>query len=383
MRAARGSFALAALVGILAIAGCGGEDGTTGSGSTAAATTGDESTATTSSGSTAAGAAGSQLYFTAGEQLRPVPGPSDPEAAARALAEGPPQRARGRLETAIPAGTEVEGVAVEDGTATVRVSREFTRGVDSRRSARSPDQRSELDARLAQVTFTMGGLDGVDRTRVVAAGQQVGGTRSRNDFARPQPRAPKRKRGEPPARGRASTGVRAVQERLAQLRYLPKGAVDGIDGYRTRQAVVAFQAWEGLERDGIAGPLTKAALADAKRPRPKGDGPSRRIEVYRDKGVTLLVKHDRARRAVHTSSGAPGYTTPAGRFEVFRKEVNSWSVPYQTWLPWASYFNAGIAFHAYPDVPPYPASHGCVRVPEPEAEHVYDFARIGTPVIVR
>ena len=68
---------------------------------------------------------------------------------------------------------------------------------------------------------------------------------------------------------------------------------------------------------------------------------------------------------------------------MFRKEVNSWSVPYQVWLPWASYFNAGIAFHGYLDIPPHPASHGCVRVPEPEAEHLYDFARIGTPVIVR
>lgn len=379
MTAVRGSFALAALLGMLTLAGCGGDDGTTGSESTAAATTSDGSTATT----TAPDADAPRVYFTAGEQLRPVPGPSEPRAAAQALVEGPQQQGRGGLETAIPAGTEVEGVDVEGGTATVRVSGEFTRGVPSRRSARSPDQQSELDARLAQVTFTMGGLDGVDRTRVVAAGRPVGSARSRDDFARPRPKAPKRKLSELPARGKASSSVRSVQERLAQLHYLPKGAVDGVDGYRTRQAVTAFQAWEGLERDGIAGPLTKAALADARRPRPKGDGPSRRIEVYRDKGVTLLVKHDRARRVVHTSSGAPGYTTPAGRFEVFRKEVNSWSVPYQTWLPWASYFNAGIAFHAYPDVPAYPASHGCVRVPEPEAEHLYDFARVGTPVIVR
>ena len=378
MRPARGFLALAALAGVLALAGCGGDDGSTGSASTSAATTGDGSTATTTPETPE-----TQVYFTAGEQLRPVAGPSEPEAAVEALVEGPQQQARGKLETAIPAGTEVEGVEVNDGTATVRVSGGFTRGVPARRSARSPDQQSELDARLAQVTFTMGGLEGVDRTRVIAAGRPVGGVRSRNDFARPQPKAPKQKLGEPQAQGKASSSVRSVQERLARLHYLPKGAVDGIDGYRTRQAVMAFQAWEGLERDGIAGPLTKAAIADARRPKPKGDGPSRRIEVYRDKGVTLLVKHDRARRVVHTSSGAPGYTTPAGRFEVFRKEVSSWSVPYQTWLPWASYFNAGIAFHAYPDVPPYPASHGCVRVPEPEAEHVYDFARIGTPVVVR
>jgi lipoprotein-anchoring transpeptidase ErfK/SrfK len=371
MGPARGRTALAGLLGAIALNGCNSDDGATGPGSTA-----DPASAN-------ADAPPSRVYFTAGEQLSAVPGPSGPEAAARALVEGPPQTARGRVETAIPAGTDVEGVDVEDGTATVRVSREFLDGVPEQPGRRSAEERAELDARLAQVTFTMASAEGVERTRVLAAGRPLGGIRSREDFAKPQPKAPKRKLGELPAHGKASAGVRAVQERLAQLHYLPKGAVDGIDGYRTGQAVMAFQAWEGLERDGIAGPLTKAALADARRPRPKGDGPGRRIEVYRDKGVTLLVKHDRARRVVHTSSGAPGYTTPAGRFEVFRKEVNSWSVPYQTWLPWASYFNAGIAFHAYPDVPPHPASHGCVRVPEPEAEHVYDFARIGTPVIVR
>ena len=57
-------------------------------------------------------------------------------------------------------------------------------------------------------------------------------------------------------------------------------------------------------------------------------------------------------------------------------------MPYQVWLPWASYFNGGIAFHEYPDVPPQPASHGCVRIPAPEAQGLYAFAAIGTPVSV-
>ena len=380
MRAGRPRRSLvAALAACLALlGGCGGEgnDG----GTPAAATTTASTKARTSTG---AGGSPAPVYFTAGEQLRPVPGPDSPEAAARTLVAGPPERARRDLESEIPDGTRVEGVSVTDGIATVAVSARFTRGISERPRRRSADEQSELDARLAQMTYTLTGVAGVERAKVLAGGAPVGGIQDREDFAKPAPRAPRSRLEGSEPQGRASAGVRAVQERLAQLRYLPKGAVDGIDGYRTRQAVMAFQAWEGLERDGIAGPLTKAALADAKRPRPKGDGPGRRMEVYRDRGVTLLVKHDRTKRAIHTSSGAPGYTTPAGRFEVFRKEVNSWSVPYQVWLPWASYFNAGIAFHGYPDIPPHPASHGCVRVPEPEAEHVYDFARIGTPVIVR
>ena len=182
--------------------------------------------------------------------------------------------------------------------------------------------------------------------------------------------------------GERGSSVRRLQERLAELRYLPKRAIDGVDGYRTQQAVIAFQSWRGLERDGVVGPATTAALAKAKAPRPQAGGPSKRIEVYRDRGVALLIAHGRTKRAVHVSTGAPGTSTPAGTFKVFRKELRSWSVPFQVWLPYASYFNNGIAFHEYPDVPVYPASHGCVRVPAPEAEGLYRFAKIDTTVVV-
>ena len=176
--------------------------------------------------------------------------------------------------------------------------------------------------------------------------------------------------------------MRALQERLAELRYLPERAVDGVEGYRTQQAVIAFQSWRGLERDGIVGPKTQAALDRASPPKPKAEGPARRIEVFREKGVTLLISNDRVKRAIHVSTGGPGNETPTGSYEVFRKELKSWSVPFQTWLPYASYFNNGIAFHEYPDVPTFPASHGCVRVPAPEAKGVYQFASIGTAVVV-
>ncbi|HJQ49493.1 MAG TPA: L,D-transpeptidase, partial [Gaiellaceae bacterium] len=85
---------------------------------------------------------------------------------------------------------------------------------------------------------------------------------------------------------------------------------------------------------------------------------------------------------LHSSSGKRGYETPSGTYTVFRKERNSWSVPYQVWLPYASYFNAGIAFHGYPQVPAHPASHGCVRLATAEALFAYTFMAIGTTVSV-
>ena len=56
--------------------------------------------------------------------------------------------------------------------------------------------------------------------------------------------------------------VRQVQLLLTYLGYDP-GAIDGADGPKTRAAVKAFQAAEGLEPDGMAGQQTQARLREA------------------------------------------------------------------------------------------------------------------------
>jgi lipoprotein-anchoring transpeptidase ErfK/SrfK len=54
----------------------------------------------------------------------------------------------------------------------------------------------------------------------------------------------------------------------------------------------------------------------------------------------------------------------------------------QVWLPYASDFNGGIAFQAYPEVPAHPASHGCVRLPVAEAPFAYGLISTGARVTV-
>ena len=176
--------------------------------------------------------------------------------------------------------------------------------------------------------------------------------------------------------------VRSLNQRLISLGYLPGGRAGTSYDSATFHAVMAVQKWNGLTRDGVTGPRTRAALRDAARPS-RSRKPGRRIEVSLSRQVALLI--DRAgtvRRTISVSTGAPGHDTPRGSFRVFRKELRSWSVPYRVWLPYASYFNAGIAFHEASDVPAYPASHGCVRVPEPFAAEVYAFASRDTDVRV-
>lgn len=97
--------------------------------------------------------------------------------------------------------------------------------------------------------------------------------------------------------------------------------------------------------------------------------------------MLLMLEGNTLIRAVHTSTGAYG-ATPSGTFRVYRKEILSWSVPFQVWMPYAAYFVGGIATHEYSYVPAYPASHGCVRLPAGDAERMYRFVEIGTPVHV-
>lgn len=173
---------------------------------------------------------------------------------------------------------------------------------------------------------------------------------------------------------------RGQVRRLAKLGYLPANATpSNTSEYALSQALMAFQGWNGLERDGTAGPATQKRLATAGRPEPRRSGGGKWLEGYIDRQVVLLVRGGKTVRAIHFSSGAAG-NTPRGTYSIYRKEIMSWSVPFSSWMPYASYFTGGFAFHEYPDVPGYPASHGCVRIASPFAPYLYEFASYGTPV---
>ena len=195
--------------------------------------------------------------------------------------------------------------------------------------------------------------------------------------------------GVRPGTWRAETGekdyayvVRGLQLRLSALGYLDSSDATGSTDYLTEQALLAFQGWEDLDRTGTVTGQTQVAVFTASRPRPAARRPGKRIEISRDRGVLLMVEDGEVVRAVHTSTGSFD-RTPTGDFRVYVKSLYSWSVPFHVWMPYAAYFHGGIATHQSPDVPSYPASHGCVRLPEGEAERVYRFVDVGTPVAVR
>jgi L,D-transpeptidase-like protein/putative peptidoglycan binding protein len=185
--------------------------------------------------------------------------------------------------------------------------------------------------------------------------------------------------------GMCGRAVHRLQKRLVKRTYLPRGYTPGCYDYRTEQAVMAFQGWARLTRDGVAGTTTKRRLRNAVTPHPwTGDRHFRHLEVHKKRQVLLVVgRLGKVQRAIHVSTAAPGHVTPDGHWKVYSKSPMSWSHEFHVWLPWASYIVGGIALHSFDSVPPYPASHGCIRMPAPEARWVYDKAPIGTPVWVK
>jgi hypothetical protein len=152
------------------------------------------------------------------------------------------------------------------------------------------------------------------------------------------------------------------------------------------QATMAFQKYAGLGADGVVGPKTRKALDNTKKLRLKKITKKKRsgnyVLISLKKQLLFLVKNNQIDQAFNISSGKPGYSTPVGEFRVYRKEKMSWSVPYSTWMPWASYFTGGIAVHQSDSVPAYPASHGCIRVSQPFAKLVYKKMSFNKRVIV-
>jgi lipoprotein-anchoring transpeptidase ErfK/SrfK len=314
------------------------------------------------------------------------------QAALRSLLAGPTAaEARGGARTAFVRHTRLLGFRRSGSALTIQLDGRFLA-----QTAGSPAQVSpaRLGLRVLQLGRTLEQFAGLRRFRISVSGQllttypELGFRWSPSpdgwwDLTQLGPTAAPAIRLRVADSDLADPGqVRLAQTLLADNGWLDRSEVSGVLDYATSQALTAFEAWHGLTRDGTLTTESLAQVLRATPPLPKVTDPSRHVEIYRGLGVVLLVEDGTVLRAIHTSTGAPGRDTPAGQFAVYRKEQLSWSIQFKVWMPWASYFTGGIALHAYPYVPAYPASHGCVRLPAPEAQKVYDFAIQGTPVYV-
>ena len=102
--------------------------------------------------------------------------------------------------------------------------------------------------------------------------------------------------------------------------------------------------------------------------------PAQMVHVYRN-GTRIGVST--------ISSGKPGKETPTGTFEILQKKqmhhsnlYNNAPMPFMQRLTWD-----GIALHAG-KLPGYPASHGCIRLPDAFAKLLFEETRKGMLVVI-
>jgi peptidoglycan hydrolase-like protein with peptidoglycan-binding domain len=190
--------------------------------------------------------------------------------------------------------------------------------------------------------------------------------------------------------GAGGPWVEKLQERLAESGFRP-GPPDGTYGRQMLGAVYAFQKLHGLERDGIFR-AEYWDLLDTDPQLPVTSGAPDRVEVDLAKQVLFLVKEHEVEAVLPISSGNGGTyrnasgtavraRTPEGDYQ-FYKRVEGWRISYLGGLYRPFYFRGGYAIHGSYSVPPYPASHGCVRVELHDMDYLTTELELGMPIFV-
>jgi peptidoglycan hydrolase-like protein with peptidoglycan-binding domain len=180
--------------------------------------------------------------------------------------------------------------------------------------------------------------------------------------------------------GARSAAVAQLGDRLRRLHYAaPYGT--RFDA-RILDAVYAFQKVQGLPRTGVVDARFWRTLASPRTPIPRYSRPASHLEVNKGRQVLYVIRSSRVALIVPISTaGIAGTFTPVGRFAIYRKVAGFDPSPLGT-LYDPLYFAGGYAIHGNPSVPPYPASHGCVRVPMWIAPHLYATNSYGETVYV-
>ncbi|HEX3510738.1 MAG TPA: L,D-transpeptidase [Solirubrobacteraceae bacterium] len=178
--------------------------------------------------------------------------------------------------------------------------------------------------------------------------------------------------------GASGPSVRLLQSELDVLHYAVP--LSGVLDEGTGRALIAYRKMNGLERVPYAGRQVFALLArhaGSFQVLYRRDG--RHVEADLTKQVLAEIEPGGRVHAIYTmSSGKPSTPTVIGSFRVYLKTpgVNTEG------MVDSNYFIRGYAIHGYAEVPTYAASHGCLRVPIPDAAAIFAWVQQGTPVDV-
>ena len=183
-----------------------------------------------------------------------------------------------------------------------------------------------------------------------------------------------------------------VQSVLAELGFY-RGEIDGRPSRRLDSAIVAFHKATDRPRDTSWTFEDEQNAAQWHPDVPVSARERDRVEIDLDRQVLYLFRDGTVDAVLPVSSGNGrsyvhpyGYRvssadTPEGNFRFYRRIDGLRRAPLGVlYRPW--YFTGGFAVHGSPSVPPWPASHGCVRVTNWDADYLADALELGMPVHV-
>lgn len=118
------------------------------------------------------------------------------------------------------------------------------------------------------------------------------------------------------------------------------------------------------------------------------------IDVNLATQIMTIFENGKIINSFLISSGKRGMDTPKGEHQIYNKHPRPWSKKYGLYMPnWMAITSDGkFGIHELPEWPGgykegqnhlgIPVSHGCMRLGVGPAETVYNWAEIGTPVLV-
>jgi N-acetylmuramoyl-L-alanine amidase len=182
------------------------------------------------------------------------------------------------------------------------------------------------------------------------------------------------------AQGSSGAQVEALLRRLAFLRFRIPGVSKTLS-FNATESIMAFQKAYRLPRTYVFDADDWRKIDTAKVIAPRSKTPKLHIEVDKTRQILMVVKNGAVYGTIAISSGATG-NTPEGWHSILWKSpaTSSWlgaGVLYRTMT-----FHGNFAIHGYFPVPPYPASHGCVREPNWVANWTYVNSYVGEKVYV-
>lgn len=111
-----------------------------------------------------------------------------------------------------------------------------------------------------------------------------------------------------------------------------------------------------------------------------GEESEQRVVISLAKQRAVIYRDGEEVDSSVVSTGRKGYTTPAGTFVITNKHSSWISTIYKVPMPWFMRLScSSIGLHAG-NIPGYPASHGCIRLPSSKAKQFFAQLRVGDVV---